>query len=304
VSANEEGEAFAIWLQSDSVKYNIWANRYVPGNGWEEAVPIEFAPGDVGSACVAVDSEGNAMALWYQEDTHVRSIYASRYVVADTTPPPLTISSPASGTETDAPTITVSGETEPGATLVVNGIMVAVSMDGSFSFELALLEGSNEITAVATDAWGNPTTVSVTVEYANPVTELQEEVYALENELLNLSESLNTTLAELEDTLEDLDDSLGQLLDMQEELDSTQDRLTEAEADISDTGLWKMLSAAGLIIALVAIIIALMMARSLSHARRERKLGQPREGEPPQQPMSSSMESAPSDSKGPEDRKD
>lgn len=93
---------------------------------------------------------------------------ASVGVTLDTTPPAIVIASPRSGANYTSPTVTVTGTTEPGATLVVDGQAVAVDANGLFSVQLSLSEGTNLITATATDAAGNSATTVVAVSYTNP----------------------------------------------------------------------------------------------------------------------------------------
>jgi len=92
----------------------------------------------------------------------------------DFIPPTLTITSPAPGTTTDSPTITVTGTAtdESGiASVTVNGVLASGAADWStWSAEVTLAaEGENTITAVATDGAGLTTTKTVTVTYSNPV---------------------------------------------------------------------------------------------------------------------------------------
>ncbi|MDI6856483.1 MAG: hypothetical protein QMD21_06880, partial [Candidatus Thermoplasmatota archaeon] len=58
----------------------------------------------------------------------------------------------------------ISGRTESGASIVVNGMSVAVDELGSFSLELKLGEGSNIITIVACDTAGNINELTITIE--------------------------------------------------------------------------------------------------------------------------------------------
>ena len=90
----------------------------------------------------------------------------------DTIPPVLSVTSPANDTTTGAASMLVLGSTEPGAHVSVNDREVSVAGDGSFTTELALAEGSNSITIVATDMAGNQAMVSRTVTYDNPVPSL------------------------------------------------------------------------------------------------------------------------------------
>ena len=34
VAVDSSGNAIAVWFQSDGIRRNVWANRYVPGVGW------------------------------------------------------------------------------------------------------------------------------------------------------------------------------------------------------------------------------------------------------------------------------
>ena len=53
-------------------------------------------------------------------------------------------------TATNNSTYTLKGQTEPGATVTVNGASADVDAEGVFSYDLTLIEGSN-ITVAATD---------------------------------------------------------------------------------------------------------------------------------------------------------
>jgi hypothetical protein len=86
--------------------------------------------------------------------------------VLDTTPPTLTITSPADGTIVTTSSIIVTGTAsdESGiANVTVNGILAAGTT--SWSANLTLTEGENMITVVATDTAGNIATQTVTVWY-------------------------------------------------------------------------------------------------------------------------------------------
>lgn len=61
--------------------------------------------------------------------------------------------------------IKVSGKSDVENTVSINGSTLVLSSDGSFSTEVALNEGDNNITATATNQFGNSTSVSKTVKY-------------------------------------------------------------------------------------------------------------------------------------------
>ena len=83
VAINNSGNAIAIWIQSDGITNNIYANRYISGTGWAGAELVEnddaewsmnYAPQ------VALDNSGNATAVWVQNDGTWDNIYANRYI--------------------------------------------------------------------------------------------------------------------------------------------------------------------------------------------------------------------------------
>lgn len=92
---------------------------------------------------------------------------ASVTLKVDTVPPTLTLDSPADGLVTNVSKVTVSGvtndETSSPVTLTVNGKAVTVNEDGTFSTEVDLTEGENEIVVVATDSAGKVSEVTRTV---------------------------------------------------------------------------------------------------------------------------------------------
>jgi hypothetical protein len=80
IAMDSSGNAFAMWMQSDGTRYNVWRNRYVAGTGWGTAELIETDNSwDAGYAQVAMDSSGNAIAVWGQSDGIRMNIWANRF---------------------------------------------------------------------------------------------------------------------------------------------------------------------------------------------------------------------------------
>jgi hypothetical protein len=80
VAVDPSGNATAVWYQSDGTRNNILANHYTSGTGWGTAVLIETD--NAGSAYypqVAIDSSGNATAVWTQHDGTRNNIWSNRY---------------------------------------------------------------------------------------------------------------------------------------------------------------------------------------------------------------------------------
>lgn len=93
----------------------------------------------------------------------------------DTVPPELSVTTPTDKLITNKSTVTVAGTTNDATsspvTLTINGVATTVYDDGTFSKDIALEDGANTITIVATDGAGRTTTVTrkVTLDTKAPV---------------------------------------------------------------------------------------------------------------------------------------
>ena len=199
VAVDAKGYAIVVWIGGTSNQVRIMANRFDPQSlGWGKAAIIDSLTGDpqFNGPTIAMDEEGNAIAVWAQWDSERYGLFANRFV-ADTTPPILSLTNPKEGLSVNEPTVTVAGVTEPNATLVINGFVVSVSPDGSFSFPLGLSEGMNEIRATARDEAGNVATASVRVTYQSPIPGLERDLGDLEQDLGDATEALQAADAAL-----------------------------------------------------------------------------------------------------------
>ncbi|WP_417685730.1 FecR domain-containing protein [Roseibium sp.] len=75
----------------------------------------------------------------------------------DTAPPFLRMETPLSDRIYREATVDVRGETEPGASVTVNGTPASVGADGAYTHTLTLVPGSNRLEIVSTDAAQNKT---------------------------------------------------------------------------------------------------------------------------------------------------
>jgi hypothetical protein len=89
---------------------------------------------------------------------------------ADTTPPPLTITSPKEDEHFEVDVIEFKGTTEPGATVFAGQYEAKVDAEGNWSIVLVLSPGANGARFIATDPAGNQTEARVTVHYDLPET--------------------------------------------------------------------------------------------------------------------------------------
>lgn len=80
VTTDGAGNAFAIWQQDDGGRTDIWACRYVPGEGWGAPELVETDDTyDAWDPDIAADQDGNAVAVWIQGDGTAQSVFANRY---------------------------------------------------------------------------------------------------------------------------------------------------------------------------------------------------------------------------------
>ncbi|MGC9060015.1 MAG: S8 family serine peptidase, partial [Thermoplasmata archaeon] len=137
---------------------------------------------EVNGIMVDVAADGSfAMRLYLPEGTNTIAVKATDKaghvttetltVTVDSIPPALTISSPQDGTYISTTSVNVTGSTEPGATVVVNGYNATVFSDGSFYCEFAVSDGALTIKVLSSDAAGNKNTkeIKVIVDATPPV---------------------------------------------------------------------------------------------------------------------------------------
>src|SRR3989442_11193104 len=101
--------------------------------------------------------KGFALAAWpgYDNPSNTSGIGASRYVASDVAPSPLDllVSSPAAPL-TNNPNVTVSGTTQPGAAVMVDGTQVSVDPAGAFRYTTTLPDRAHTFVVVAYDEIG------------------------------------------------------------------------------------------------------------------------------------------------------
>lgn len=82
--------------------------------------------------------------------------------------PALSIDVPADGQKfiKDQSTVNVSGKTDQGNSVTVDGFIAIINENGTYSYDLPLKNGDNKITVVSTDQAGNKEEKSITVNYS------------------------------------------------------------------------------------------------------------------------------------------
>lgn len=104
--------------------------------------------------------------VFWAEDIVGRRVEIPHKIVLDKTPPALTVISPAQSSVVCGKEVTVTGKTEPGATLKVNGNVVVPNSKGDFTGVVKPNEeGPIDIIVEATDPAGNTTAETVPILY-------------------------------------------------------------------------------------------------------------------------------------------
>ena len=132
--------------------------------GWTPAAP----------ANVTAKEGNNTFYAWVKDAAGNVSLAKTATVVVtttateDTTKPGLVVSTLATGSYTNKPTVNISGTTSDDSgieSVTVNGQPATVNPDGSFSTALNFVPGENTITVIAVDKKGNEQTDSRTITY-------------------------------------------------------------------------------------------------------------------------------------------
>lgn len=81
VALDASGNGLAVWRQFDGARADVWANRYTASTtSWSTAILIESDDtGNADAPQIAMDSNGNAMAVWSQKVFTWNSILANRF---------------------------------------------------------------------------------------------------------------------------------------------------------------------------------------------------------------------------------
>ena len=78
VATDPKGNAVAVWVQFDS-QDSVWSNRYTVSGGWGRSQAIESNDEfRVQGPQVAMDFEGNAVAIWSQQNGIEFGLWSNR----------------------------------------------------------------------------------------------------------------------------------------------------------------------------------------------------------------------------------
>jgi hypothetical protein len=230
VSMDSAGNAVAVWVEGDSQGYSIEGAYYSPPVGWSDPAYAEQSGHSAGHEYneggpprVVLGPGGRALLTWMGLDAGGYSVWGNSFTWPDEIPPTLEITYPATGSTTNRSVTPVSGTTEPGARVSVNGIQLVVGAEGSFYVDLGLRPGANVIVAVATDDAGNTAYALAVVTFDDPVPQLEAQLLASQVALQEASAEVAAAQARLDDLTNRTNAS-------QAEIDAAQANLTAAQA--------------------------------------------------------------------------
>jgi len=141
-----------------------WTRYRLDGGPWTNYTSSFMVPG-----------EGHHTLEYYSKDVanNTEVIRTTEFKI-DTIPPLLKVDEPLDGSLTNLTPAKVSGSTEAGATVIVNGVAIVVST-GLFNSTMSLNEGDNIINTTAFDEAGNHNTILRTVTLDTKAPELDVE---------------------------------------------------------------------------------------------------------------------------------
>jgi hypothetical protein len=114
-------------------------------------------------------SQGDSQIKVKAQKNNLTSDYSSVYsVTLKNSAPSLSIDSPSDGQSfsKDQNSVTVTGKTDTNVTVTVNGFWAIINGNNSYSYNLLLQNGDNQIKVVAIDSAGNKTEKDLKVTYS------------------------------------------------------------------------------------------------------------------------------------------
>ena len=161
VAFDAGGNAIAVWHQSDGTRDNVWANRYLAGQGWGTATLIETDnTGPAQFPRVGMDAAGNAIAVWLQSNGTRNRVMASRFVAGTGWSPPSPIDTGMRSAQLPRVAVDPAGNAiavwyQADDTLNQNNIWTNRYAAGSGWGTPTILDSRGDRAAIAMDASGN-----------------------------------------------------------------------------------------------------------------------------------------------------
>jgi hypothetical protein len=172
-----EGNALVVWQGVRDTFYpTVNVLEFLNGSGWQPSVEVDGDFAFVGSLAMA-PSGAAAVAYRAFDGVALRLREVTRQTV-DRQAPALEVTEEYPGTTVTGANVWISGQTEPGATVLVGDVQAYVYANGTFGISAALLPGNNRILVDAYDKAGNHGTTFVEVVFNDPAAALERELIA------------------------------------------------------------------------------------------------------------------------------
>ena len=79
IAADGAGTVTVIWVQQELGLSGLWANRYIPDEGWQQPVRVEPVAGELYAPQLAMDTGGRGFAIWERRQGDRLGVRVSRY---------------------------------------------------------------------------------------------------------------------------------------------------------------------------------------------------------------------------------
>lgn len=88
LATDGNGAVTAIWVQQELFLSGLWANRYLPDEGWQQPVRVEPVAGELYAPHLALDTRGHGFAVWERRRGNRLGVRVSRYTPESGWEPP------------------------------------------------------------------------------------------------------------------------------------------------------------------------------------------------------------------------
>lgn len=207
-ASGAQGIVYAMVEEQSDDGMGVFVRSFAPGDSNWSAAMYLTPEGRQGTADgIAATPDGGFVATVSIADAGGFSYapVAFRFVPPDVKAPSLVVTAPTDGAPLAVPHVHVTGLTEPGATVSVNGNAAAVAADGTFAIDLTVANGTTLLAITAADADGNSATQWRSVTFDDPnlrrIEDLEAENAQLAAELASANATLLAALAAQNATL-------------------------------------------------------------------------------------------------------
>lgn len=164
LASDADSVVTALWAYADGNDHVAAFAQFFPGVGWSEPRPITRGGASPDGTAVAFDDGYVLFVATYGQ---------GEALLFDRVAPALLVTGPGASSAFSYPVIDVTGTTEPGASVSVNGLAATVDAGGAWTVRVELGTGPNILRTRAVDPAGNAAFDNRTVTFTDPVPALE-----------------------------------------------------------------------------------------------------------------------------------